>query len=144
MAVACGEYAWILIRSKGRWRFLDSTSIIGVGVHLVVGVFWRVVSIGSERLNLFSQNVTYVAILLDLLSTTVFTSCLFLDFVTAILWDSAYLVLVAMISGAVGVVFSVLVTQQLHRPVPGPANGDDGADVEDLSIFSNLMLATTL
>jgi hypothetical protein len=85
----------------------------------------------------------YVAILLDLLSTTVFTSCLFLDFVTAILWDLAYLVLVAMISGAVGVVFSVLVTQQLHRPVPGPASGDNGADVEDLSIFSNLMLATT-
>lgn len=75
----------------------------------------------SSISTVYSQNVTRVAILLDLLSTTVFTSRLYLDFVTAILWDLAYLVLVAMISGAVGVVFSVLVTQQLHGPVPGPA-----------------------
>ena len=45
----------------------------------------------------------------------------FLDTVTAILWDLARVVLVAMISGSAGAVFSVLVTQQLLRLVPGPA-----------------------
>ena len=52
VAGACREYTWILARFKGRLVFPDSTSIIGVGVHLVVGVFWRVVSVGSEYLNL--------------------------------------------------------------------------------------------
>ena len=77
------------------------------------------------------------------------------------------MVTMAMISGTAGAVFSVLVTQQLLRLVPGLLGlggddlgdsgavsafhlhngssdlslvlpgGDDGADVEDLSIFSN-------
>jgi hypothetical protein len=42
-----------------------------------------------------------------------------------------------MISGTAGAVFSILVTQQLSRLVPGLLVGDDGADVEDLLIFSN-------
>ena len=86
-----------------------------------MGVFWRVVSVGSEHLSLYSQNDTCVAILLDLLFTTVSTSCLFLDLVTSILLDLARLVLVAMISGTAGAMLSVLLPQQLLRLVPGPA-----------------------
>ena len=74
-------------------------------------MFWRVVSVGSKLLSLCSQNDTCVAIRLNLLSTTL-QSCSFLDLVTAILWDLAYSVLAAMISGAVGAVFSVLVTRR--------------------------------
>jgi hypothetical protein len=51
---------------------LDSTSNVGIGGHLVVGVFWRVVSVSSEHLSLYSQKDTCVAILLDLLFTTIF------------------------------------------------------------------------
>jgi hypothetical protein len=58
---------------------------------------------------------------LDFMFTTISTSCLFLDSVTAILWDLACLVLVAMISGTAGAVFSVLLPRQLLRLVPGPA-----------------------
>ena len=75
---------------------------------------------GSELLSLRSQIDTRVAIFLDLLFTTL-QSCSFLDLVTAILWDLAYSVVAAMISGAVGAMFSVLVTQQLLGNVPGPA-----------------------
>ena len=85
------------------------------------GVFWRVVSVGSELLSLYSQMDTCVAILLDLPFTTISTSCFFLDAVTAILWYLACLVLAAMISGTAGAVFSVLLPQQLLRLVPGPA-----------------------
>ena len=85
-----------------------------------MGVLWRVVSVGSELLSLCSQMDTCLAILLNLLFTTLW-SCFVLDFVTAILWESACLVLAAMISGAVGAVFRVLVTQRLLRLVPGPA-----------------------
>jgi hypothetical protein len=98
---------------------LDSTSDVDIGGHFVVGVFWRVVSVGSEHLSLYSQKDTCVAILLDFLFTS--TSCLFLDSFTAILWDLACFVLVAMISGTAGPVFSVLLPQQLLRLVPGPA-----------------------
>jgi hypothetical protein len=86
-----------------------------------VGVFWRVVSVGSELLSLYSKMDTCVAILLDLPFTTISTSCFFLDAVTAILWDLACLVLAAMISGTAGAVFSVLLSQQLLGLVPGPA-----------------------
>jgi hypothetical protein len=86
-----------------------------------VWVFWRVVSVGSEHLSLYSQKDTCVAILLDLLFTTLSALCLFLDSVTAILLDLACLVLVAMISGTAGALFSVLLPQQLLRLVPGPA-----------------------
>ena len=85
-----------------------------------MGVFWRVVSVSFELLSFSSQMNTRVAIILSLLSTTLW-SCSFLDLATAILWDLAYLVLAAMISGAVGAVFSVLVTQRLLGFVPGPA-----------------------
>jgi hypothetical protein len=92
------------------------------------------VSVSVELLSLGSQMNTVTAIFLDLLSTTfllglffVFTSafldsaCVFLDTVTAILWDLARVVLGAMNSGSAGAVFSVLVTQQLLRLVPCPA-----------------------
>ena len=85
-----------------------------------MGVLWRVVSVGSELLSLCSQMDTCLAILLNLLFT-ILRLCSYLDLVTAILWDLAYLVLAAMISGAVGAVFSVLVTRQLLVYVPGPA-----------------------
>ena len=120
MTGGCGGYVWVLVGLKGRLWLLDSTSKVGTGGHFVVGVFWRVVSVGSELLRFCSQNDTYVAILLNLLFTTR-QSCSFLDLVTAILWDLAYSVLAAMISGAVGAVFSVLVTRQLLVYVPGPA-----------------------
>ena len=51
VAGTCREYTWILVRFEGRLGFLDSTSIIGVGVHVVWGVFWRVVSVSFEHLN---------------------------------------------------------------------------------------------
>ena len=120
MAGDHSSHVWDLITSEGRLGLLDSTSDIVIGGHLVVGVLWRVVSVGSKLLSLCSQIDTRVAILLNLLSTTLW-SCSFLDLVTAILWDLAYLVLAAMISGAVGAVFSVLVTRQLLEFVPGPA-----------------------
>ena len=47
------------------------------------------------------------------------------------------LVLMAMISGTAGVVFSVLVTRSSSDSSLVLPGGDDGADVEDLSIFSN-------
>jgi hypothetical protein len=43
----------------------------------------------------------------------------------------------AMISGTAGVVFSVLVTRSSSDSSLVLPGGDDGADVEDLSIFSN-------
>jgi hypothetical protein len=70
------------------------------------------------------------SILLDL-------ALVFLDTVTIVLWDMTRAVLVAMISGSVGAVFSVLVTHRssdLSLVLPG---GDGGADVVDLSIFLN-------
>ena len=82
-----------------------------------MGVLWRVVSVGSKLLSPHSQMYTSVAILLDLLYTTVVTSCL----------------LVAMISGTARVVISVLLPRQLPSLVPGPALlvgndlGDSGA-----------------
>jgi hypothetical protein len=84
-------------------------------------VLWRVVSVGSKLLSLYSQMYTCVAILLDLLFTTIYVSCLFLDSVTAILWDLACLVLVVMISGSAGAVFSVLLPRPLFGLDPGPA-----------------------
>jgi hypothetical protein len=47
--------------------------------------------------------------------------------------------------GVGGAVISVLLPRQLLSLGPGPAQfvGDDGADVEDLSIFSNELFATT-
>jgi hypothetical protein len=114
----------------------------------------------------FSQIDTFVAILLNLLSTTR-RSCSFLDLVTAILLDLAYVVLAAMISGSAGAVIRFFLPQQFLSLVPDPAElvGDDlggsgggvvafhfhngssdlslvllggegGADVEDLLIFS--------
>ena len=47
------------------------------------------------------------------------------------------LVLVAMISGTAGSVFSVLVTHSSSNSSLVLPDGDNGADVEDLSIFSN-------
>ena len=85
MAISC--------RSSSVFRadlgFLTVHLISVLEVILVVGVFWRVVSVGSKLLSLYSQMVTRVAILLDLLYTTVSTSCLFLDLVTSILLDLA-------------------------------------------------------
>jgi hypothetical protein len=49
-----------------------------------VGVLWRVVSVGSKILSLHSQMYTCVAILSDLLYTTIVTSCLFLGTLTTI------------------------------------------------------------
>jgi hypothetical protein len=103
--VGRGKDMHVLVSLKGRFGLHDSTSNIGIGGHPVVGVLWRVVSVGSKLLSLCSQMDTLIAILLDLLFTT--------------LWSC--LVLVAMISGSAGAVFSVLVTQQLLRLVPGPA-----------------------
>ena len=48
-----------------------------------------------------------------------------------------------MISGTAGRCVSVLLPRQLLVLVPGPPGGDDGADVEDLSVFSSCLLATT-
>ena len=57
-------------------------------------------------------------IFLDLL----FTSCLFLDTLTAILWDLACMFLVAMISGSVMAMCSAFCFHsKLLRLVPGPA-----------------------
>jgi hypothetical protein len=46
---------------KGRLGLLHSTSDIGIGGHLVVGVLWRVVSVGSKLLSLYSQMYTCVS-----------------------------------------------------------------------------------
>ena len=40
---------------KGRLWLHDSTSKVGIGGHSDVGVFWRVVRVGSELLSLYSQ-----------------------------------------------------------------------------------------
>jgi hypothetical protein len=72
------------------------------------------VSVGFDHLRLYSQTYTCIAILLDLLFTTISTLCLVLDPVTAILWDLACLVLVVMISGSAGVSRSASGLDSLH------------------------------
>jgi hypothetical protein len=63
--------------------------MVVVEVSWLWRVVWRVVSVGFDFLSLYSQTDTCVTIFLDLLFTTISTSCLFLDYVTAILWDLA-------------------------------------------------------
>ena len=72
-----GEYVWVLVGLKGRSRLLGSTSKVGSGGHSVVGVLWRVVSVGSKLLSLYSQIDTRVAILLNLLFATLWSYFVF-------------------------------------------------------------------
>ena len=80
----CGKNVQVCISLKGRLGLLDSTSDVDIGGHFVVGVFWRVVSVGSKLLSPHSQMYTWVAILSDLLYTTIVTSCLVLGTLTTI------------------------------------------------------------
>ena len=45
----------VFVGLKGRLWLLDSTSKVVIGGHSDVGVFWRVVRVGSELLSLYSQ-----------------------------------------------------------------------------------------
>jgi hypothetical protein len=126
----------VFVSLKGRLWLLDSTSKFGIGGHFVVGVFWRVVSVGSELLSLCSQNDTCVAILLNLLFTTLW-SCMVLAAMISgpagggvqrpgytaapqtCPWSCSGVV--AMISGTAGQCVSVPLPQRLLGLVPGPA-----------------------
>ena len=68
-------------------------------------VLWRVVSVGVELLILGSQMDTFTAIFLDLLFTTIFSSCLFFPF-TSIFLGSACVFLVVVVLVLSVVVFS--------------------------------------
>jgi hypothetical protein len=150
--------------------FIFSGAVVGVdggavdgqcnvlpGLVVVEGAL-EAVSVSVELLSLSSSGLFFVltSILLDSL-------WVLSDTVTAVLWDLARAVLVAVISrsaralvsvllghngdnlGDSGAVFSVLVTQQLLRLVPGLLNDDSVADVEDCfsSISSTLLLSAT-
>ena len=167
------NHTWGLINFEGGLGLLDSTSNVGIGGHLVVWVFWRVVSVGSGHLSLCSQKDTRVAVS----GLAVHNDC-HVVLLLGHLHDNLLRLGVGVLGGDdlgnSGAVFSVLVTRQLLRYVPGPARsrrqrsrgqrgsaaafhchncssglslvllGDNGgADVEDVSIFSNLLLATT-
>ena len=103
----------------------------GLPGSVVVEGALEAVSVSVELLSLGSQINTVTAIFLDLLSTTfllglffVFTSifldsaCVFLDTVTAVLWDLARVVLVAMNSGSAGAVLSILLPRQTPQTCP--------------------------
>ena len=80
--------------------------LVNISVQLFFKVLWRVVSVGVDLLSLFSQMNTFTALLLDLLFTTNFSSCLLLDPFTAIFSDSPCVFLVVMMLVLNVVVFS--------------------------------------
>ena len=53
-----GVWSYLLVLRANR-GFFDSVSSVGVGGQFAVGVFLRVVSVGSNLLSLFSQRVSH-------------------------------------------------------------------------------------
>ena len=106
----------------------------GGNVHLVVGgegvigdellVFLGLVHLFLVAVNdggVDVQRNGLPGLFVVLTSVSLDSALVVLDTVTAVLLDLACVVLVAMISGSAGAVFSVLVTQRFLKLDPGPA-----------------------
>ena len=130
-----GKDVHVLGSLKDRLGLLDSTSNIGIGGHLVVGVLWRVVSVGSKLLSLLlsdghlRSNPLGLAVHGGVHDVLV----LGLGHVNP-LGLGACLVLVAVISGTAGRCSAFCFHGNSSDLSPVLLGDDDGADVEELLI----------